>query len=116
MSSNSPHNFYQNRFQYPASSSGGEASQYSPNNQRGGGNFRKSFNQTPNSANSPSGPPRFHSPNFGNNGNTYAAGNSNQAGVSLFIKANNVSEDLLRSLFGANVSGAKILSIDVKTK
>ncbi|RNA13872.1 negative elongation factor E-like [Brachionus plicatilis] len=35
-------------------------------------------------------------------------------GVSLYIKANNVKEDLLRSLFNANVSQAKILSIDVK--
>lgn len=37
-------------------------------------------------------------------------------GVSLYIKANNVTEDLLRSLFNANVSQAKILSIDVKNK
>ena len=42
--------------------------------------------------------------------------NSIESGISLFIKANNVSEDLLRSLFSANVSDAKILSIDVKTK
>jgi len=37
-------------------------------------------------------------------------------GISLFIKANNVNEELLRSLFNANVSQAKIVSIDVKTK
>lgn len=37
-------------------------------------------------------------------------------GVSLYIKANSVTEDLLRSLFNANVSQAKILSIDVKNK
>lgn len=37
-------------------------------------------------------------------------------GISLYIKANNVTEDLLRSLFNANVSQAKILSIDVKNK
>ncbi len=43
--------------------------------------------------------------------------NQNQRnGVSLFIKANNVSEDLLRSIFSSNVSQVKILSIDVKTK
>jgi hypothetical protein len=38
-----------------------------------------------------------------------------QNGISLFIKANNVNEELLRSLFGANVANAKILSIEIKT-
>lgn len=37
-------------------------------------------------------------------------------GVSLFIKANNVNEELLRSIFSSNVSQVKILSIDIKTK
>lgn len=38
-----------------------------------------------------------------------------QQGVSLFVKANNVTEELLRSIFNANVPNAKVLSIDIKT-
>lgn len=41
---------------------------------------------------------------------------SQQNGVSLYIKANNVTEDILKSIFNANVSQAKIISIDVKIK
>jgi hypothetical protein len=59
--------------------------------------------------------PRYQNPNYGNN-NYNTNNNQQQNGVSLFIKANNVNEELLRSLFSANVSGAKILSIDVKAK
>jgi hypothetical protein len=118
VSSHSPH-FYQNRFQYPGSSSGD--SPYSPNNAGNNAgrnmNFRKSFNQTPNSAEpgNTSSSPRFNNPNYSNYKNT-GGGGGQQNGVSLFIKANNVSEELLRSLFSANVSEAKILSIDVKTQ
>lgn len=46
-----------------------------------------------------------------NNNNNFQQKN----GISLFIKANNVSEELLRSIFSANVSQVKVLSIDVKT-
>lgn len=35
--------------------------------------------------------------------------------MSLFVKANNVTEELLRSIFNANVANAKVLSIDIKT-
>jgi hypothetical protein len=37
-------------------------------------------------------------------------------GYTLYIKADNVSEDLLRSIFNANVSNVKIVSIDIKNK
>lgn len=33
----------------------------------------------------------------------------------MFVKANNVTEELLRSIFNANVANAKVLSIDIKT-
>jgi RNA recognition motif-containing protein len=33
----------------------------------------------------------------------------------LYVKANNVTEELLRNIFNANVSNAKVLSIDIKT-
>ena len=110
MSSNSP-NFYGNKFQFPLSGD----NQYSPNR-----NFRKSLNQTPNSTYATGSPTTGASMSRFQNTN-YSGTNSNnqicqQNGVSLFIKANNVTEDLLRSLFSANVSQAKIISIDVKTK
>lgn len=62
---------------------------------------------------------RFHNNNYhhhGNNNNQNNNNNHNQNGFSLYVKANNVNEDLLRSIFNANVSNAKIISIDVKTK
>ena len=60
--------------------------------------------------------------NFDNNNQHYSRNQSNfsgspqQNGVSLYIKANNVTEDILKSIFNANVSQAKIVSIDVKMK
>ena len=63
----------------------------------------------------------FESHNYDNTQN-YSRNQSNfsgtpqQNGVSLYIKANNVTEDILRSIFNANVSQAKIISIDVKLK
>ena len=52
--------------------------------------------------------------NFDNNNQNQRQ--SQQNGVSLYIKANNVTEDILKSIFNANVSQAKIISIEVKLK
>lgn len=83
-----------------------------------------SFNQSPNNSEisggggGGSGPmPGAGMPNFRyNQKSNYNNNQQQQNGVSLFIKANNVTEELLRSLFNANVSQVKVLSIDVKNK
>ena len=85
-------------------------------------NSFNSYNQSPNNSDGGSstgqGPmPGNGMPNFIFQKRPYFNKNQNQEGsVSLFIKANNVTEDLLRSTFNANVSQVKVLSIDVKTK
>lgn len=105
--------FFNSKFTFP------NDGQQSPQGPGGNRNFRqKSFQNT---FNPPSGggggfagsdSPGFHRyPS-----NNYNNQQQQQPGVKLFIKANNVTEELLRSLFNANVSQAKILSIDVKTK
>ncbi|CAF0746497.1 unnamed protein product [Brachionus calyciflorus] len=109
---NSP--VYNARFSYSAGDN--QPAQYSRTpsfNQRT--NFRKnSFqqNQTPNSYDqSGSG---YSQPQQQQRFNYNYQQNQQQQGISLYIKANNITEELLRSLFNANVSQAKILSIDVK--
>ena len=72
-------------------------------------NFRN--NNGNNSSFNQGNSPGFNINNYANNNN-----NQHQNGISLFIKANNITEELLRSLFNANVANAKILSIEVKTK
>lgn len=105
MSTNSPYFNAQNKFTF---SSHGENA-YAQNNsgtaspnfiQRNNNNFRKNYDNTQNYSRNQS--------NF--------SGTPQQNGVSLYIKANNVTEDILRSIFNANVSQAKIISIDVKIK
>lgn len=118
----SPNSFsspnYGNKFTYSTASD----NQYgqSPNYNRV---YRRmnSF-QNPNNPESPSqGPtPGNGMPNFPRfqkrPSNQFNQQHPNQRnGVSLFIKANNVNEELLRSIFSSNVSQVKILSIDVKT-
>ena len=70
-------------------------------------NYNNNNNQTPTGGNNM----RYHNQNFQHHNNS---GNPNS--VSLYVKADNVNEDLLRSIFNANVSNAKLISIDVKTK
>lgn len=111
--SNSPY-YGANKFSFSSGDSS-QSSHYSQSpsyNQRG--NFRRNFqqNQTPNSTSDQQG--QYSQGRFQYNYNQQQ--HQQQNGVSLFIKANNVTEDLLRSLFNANVSQAKIISIDVKTK
>lgn len=101
-SSNSPYNTSGNRY------SSSDNSSYSPSFNQKPFNRISSFqsnqyNQTPTSQSNT---------RFNNQQQNFQQRN----GISLFIKANNVNEELLRSLFNANVSQAKILSIDVKTK
>jgi len=85
-------------------------------------NSFNSYNQSPNNSDgggsTGQGPmPGNCMPNFKFQKRPYFNNNQNQDGsVSLFIKANNVTEDILRSAFNANVSQVKVLSIDVKTK
>jgi hypothetical protein len=100
-----------------------------PNNMMSGkGNFRRSFSTTPNTSSSPYNNNNYNQMGgaggqqnriFNNNSRSFQQlqqqQQQNQNGISLFIKANNVNEELLRSLFSANVSQAKVISIDVKT-
>jgi len=100
-SSSSPYNTSANRY------SSSDNSSYSPSLNQKPFNRMSSFqsnqyHQTPTSQSNT----RF---------NNQQQGFQQRNGISLFIKANNVNEDLLRSLFNANVSQAKIISIDVKT-
>ena len=107
---NSPFSYNTNKFTFPNESS-------SPQSQNNRTNFRpKSFGN--NSFNPSGGSFEGNSPNYQQHRfqHNYNNNQQQQNGVNLFIKANNVTEDLLRSLFNANVSQAKILSIDVKTK
>ena len=90
-------------------------------NQRG---YRKNtsfqnnyYNNSPNNNADNNNPTQSGSFRFQNKWqNQQFNGNTQQTGISLFIKANNVNEELLRSIFEANVSQVKVLSIDVKTK
>jgi hypothetical protein len=130
LSDNNPF-FNNSKFSFSDSSTQQASPQpYSPS--FGNKNFRKSsFPHKNSNFNNQSGTPNstgaYSSSNsFENETNDAGFANSKyqqnrnfsqqQQGVSLFIKANNVTEDLLRSLFSANVSQAKILSIDVKIK
>lgn len=108
-------NYNNNRFTY--STAGENNYGQSPNYNR---HYRRmnSFN-----ADGPSGPsqgptPGNGMPNFRFQKRPNQQFNNNfqqKNGISLFIKANNVTEELLRSIFNANLSQIKILSIDVKT-
>lgn len=98
-----------NRFQFNEQQGGPNRGGYTPRsaNPTFGksfrGNFQRNFSQTGPGGAAGSGSPTPRS-NWNNNG------------VALFVKANNVTEDLLRSLISSNVSEAKIISIDIKTK
>lgn len=100
-----------NRFQFNDQQSGPNRGGYTPRsaNPTYGksfrGNYQRNFSQT-----GPGGA-------GGGGGNSTPRSNwGNNNGVALFVKANNVTEELLRSLISSNVSEAKIISIDVKTK
>lgn len=114
-------NYAGNKFNYPTSGDGPYGQSPNYNNQR---QFQRRMHQSPNSTGggdvgsggggAGSGPmPGAGMPNFRYHQKNHY-NNHQQNGISLFIKANNVTEELLRSLFNANVSQVKVLSIDVK--
>ncbi len=116
-------NYGPNKFNYSTDNQYGPTPNYNnPNRTHRRINSFNSYNQSPNNSDGGTstgqGPMPGHGmPNFKFQKRPYSNYDQNQNGsVSLFIKANNVTEDLLRSAFNAHVSQIKILSIDVKTK
>ena len=104
-----------NKFSYSDKPQG---QQQNYNNQRSfykANSFRHS-NQSPNVTGDNNNGNNFRFQNQRFQPNPQQQQQQQNSGVSLYIKANNVTEELLRSIFTANVSQAKLLSIDVKNK
>lgn len=89
------------------------------NNNRGGyrknNSFQNNFNQQANNSSVISDPNNRGNFRFQNQRPNQQQQQQQQNGVSLFVKANNVTEELLRNIFNANVPNAKVLSIDIKS-
>ena len=124
VSSNSPYYNAGNKFSF-SSTDNAQNANYSHNNNNSGSspNFlprNNSFRRNNNNNNQYNN--QSNTSPFENNtrmhpgqGSSYSQ-QQQQNGISLYIKANNVTEDILKSIFNANVSQAKIISIDVKLK
>jgi hypothetical protein len=113
--SNSPY-FSSNRFSF--NSDNHPSPNYNNNNNRGGyhknNSFQSSYNQSQNNNNNNDSNQRNNF-RFKNQRQNSQQQQQNNGGISLYVKANNVTEELLRNIFNANVSNAKVLSIDIKT-
>ena len=112
MSTNSPYYNTNNKFSFPTAdnpnySQNGSSPGFIPRNN----NFRRNSTYENNGNNQ-----QHQSRMQGHQNSNNNFSQQQQNGISLYIKANNVTEDILKSIFNANVSQAKIVSIDVKMK
>ena len=116
--SNSPY-FSSNRFSFNSDNHQSPNYNNNNNNNRGGyhknNSFQSSYNQSQNNNNNNDSNQRNNFRFQNQRQNSQQQQQQNNGGISLYVKANNVTEELLRNIFNANVSNAKVLSIDIKT-